>query len=38
MLEITNDANFGNYIIIKYNSEKYLFKLFGGFIDWVSIK
>ena len=32
-LEIASDTSFGNYVIIKYNSKEYLFKLFGRPID-----
>ena len=38
MLEIVSNTSFGNYVIIKYSSEGYLFKLFGGPINWVSVK
>src|SRR5436853_224758 len=37
-LEIASDASFGNYTTIRCSSEGYLFKLFGGPIDWVSVK
>ena len=37
-LEITSDASFGNCATTKRNTEGYLFKLFGGPIDWSSTK
>jgi hypothetical protein len=37
-LEIASDASFGNCATTRRSSEGYLFKLFGGPIDWVSVK
>lgn len=37
-LEVASDASFGNCATTRRSSEGYLFKLFGGPIDWVSVK
>ena len=37
-LEISSDASFGNCATTRRSSEGYLFKLFGGPIDWSSSK
>ena len=37
-LEVVSDASFGNCATTRRSSEGYLFKLFGGPIDWVSVK
>ncbi len=37
-LEISSDASFGNCSTTRRSSEGYLFKLFGGPIDWSSSK
>jgi hypothetical protein len=37
-LEIASDASFGNCVTTRRSTEGYLFKLFGGPIDWGSTK
>ena len=37
-LEVASDASFGNCAMIRRSLEGYLFKLFGGPIDWVFVK
>jgi hypothetical protein len=37
-LEIASDASFGNCATTRRSTEGYLFKLFGGPIDWGSVK